>query len=152
MSRPTPTAPTGALAALVVALVAGILGMHAFTVHGTPPVEAYDAAPAVGAVTMSGEHVHAAADTTAATTPTTTTPTTTRGHHGQGEHAEHLLMLCAVMLGGAALVLLGLLITRGRHLLRLPRTLEPAQVVATLVAHVRATGPPPAWEFSVIRC
>ena len=147
MSRPTPTAPTGALAALVVALVAGILGMHAFTVHGTPPVEAYDAAPAVGAVTMSHEHVHAAG-----ALPEPTTATAPTEHHGQGEHAEHLLMLCAVMLGGAALVLLGLLLTRGRHLLRLPRTLEPAQVVATLVAHVRATGPPPAWEFSVIRC
>ena len=133
----------------MVALVAGILGMHAFTVHGTPPVEAYDAAPAVGAVTMSDEHVHAAG---ALPDPTTATATATTEHHGHGDHAEHLLVLCAVMLGGAALVLLGLLLTRGRHLLRLPRTLEPARVVATLVASVRATGPPPAWEFSVIRC
>lgn len=143
MSRPVPTAPARALAALVVALVAGILGMHALTLHGTPVAahEAHAATAGVEAMAMADGHVD---HTAAAGAPGT--------HHGSGGHAEHLLMLCAVMLGGAAIALLGLLLLPAQHPLRPLRALMPAVVVPTLVARVRATGPPPVWEFSVIRC
>ena len=140
MSRPTPTAPAGALAALVVALVAGILGMHALTLHGAPPAPSYDAAAGVEAVAMSHSEVGPA---DGATVPAM--------HHGSDEHSEHLLMLCAVMLGGAAIALLGLLVRSG-HPLRWLRTLMPAGALPAPVVRVRATGPPPAWQFSVIRC
>jgi hypothetical protein len=140
MSRPTSTAPAGALAALVVALVAGIFGMHALTLHGSPPAQSYDAAAGVEVAAMSHGGTGRA---DGASDPAT--------DHGSGEHSGHLLMLCAAMLGGAAIALLGLLVGPGHPLRRL-RTLMPAAVLPAPVVRVRATGPPPAWQFSVIRC
>jgi hypothetical protein len=140
MSRPTPAPHRAALAALVAALVVGILGMHALTLHG-PSSEAY----AVATAPAHGDH--AAADGAASSAPVGSAP-----DHGSGHHADHLLMLCAAMLAVAALLLLASLLVRIVRPVRLVGAFAPLAPTATVRSWVRATGPPPAWQFSVIRC
>ena len=72
--------------------------------------------------------------------------------HGSGQHADHLLMLCAAMLAVAALLLLAGLLVRAVRPVRLVGAFESLAPTATVRSWVRATGPPPAWQFSVIRC
>ena len=140
MSRPTPASHRAALVALVAALVVGILGMHALPLHG-PPSEAY----AVATAPDHGGHV--AADGAASSAPAGSAP-----DHGSGGHADHLLMLCAAMLAVAALLLLAGLLVRAVRPVRLVGAFAPVALAATVRSWVRATGPPPAWRFSVVRC
>ena len=143
------------LGALVVALVVGILGMHALASHGTP------AAAATSATSASVSDVpsaHVAAMSTGASH---------EGHHaahlrpsdrvvagadsGPSHHQSSMVMLCVVMLAAAALTLLVLLVV---NLIRplLPDAFRPAAVRARARQWVRGTGPPHEWQFSVIRC
>ena len=143
------------LAALVGALVVGILGMHALANHGTPaPVTAaatsgtasstsmvdmgsHDAAMASGA--SHDGHDHAAAASSAAGA-------------GHGSHdMSSMMMLCVVMLAAAALTFLVLLVIRILRPL-LPTAFLPAAVRERTLQWVRGTGPPAVWHFSVIRC
>ena len=139
MSRPT-VPHRAALAALVAALVVGILGMHALTLHG-PSSEAYAAAPAAA----HGDH---------GTThePAPSGPVGSAPDHGSDHHSDHLLMLCAAMLAVAALLLLAGLLVRAVRPVRLVGAFTSLAPTATVRSWVRATGPPPAWQFSVIRC
>jgi hypothetical protein len=143
------------LAAVVVSLVLGIVGMHALTTHG-----------------LGGGAGHAAMDMPTATTahlsshdaPTTVEPTTLAaaaaaaavpsvvagGDTGHG--VGHMMMLCVAMIalgtGTLLLALLGL-----RRLTRLWAHLATAATALFNSFRVRvANGPPPVWEFSVIRC
>ncbi len=143
-----------ALAALVVALVVGILGMHALTSHGTTvaPVAATGmTAPAhaaeMVASTSHDAHAHAAEPATG----TTAVRTEADRGSGSGHDMAGMAMLCVVMLAGAALTLLVLLAVGVRRPL-LPATFAPAAVRARVQRRVRGTGPPPVWQFSVIRC
>ncbi|QSR29037.1 hypothetical protein CFI00_00650 [Nocardioides sp. S5] len=144
MSRPSPAPHRAALATLVAALVVGILGMHALTLDGPSP-EAYAVAPA----TAHGDH---GAGHGNAHEPATSAPVTSAPDHGSGQHADHLLMLCAAMLAVAALLLLAGLLVRAVRPVRLVRAFAPLAPTSTVRSWVRATGPPPAWQFSVIRC
>lgn len=144
MSRPTPAPHRAALAALVAALVVGILGMHALTLHG-PSSEAYAAAPAAA-------HGHHGAGHGSAPEPATSAPVGSAPDHGAGQHSDHLVMLCAAMLAVAALLLLAGLLVRAVRPVRLLGAFAPVALAATVRSWVRATGPPPAWQFSVIRC
>lgn len=158
-----------ALAALVAALVLGILGMHALASHGTPATT--DASPGMTSMTgvMAGGMADRAIDSSwaragkADTAGMQTAQASAQlgshaaGHgsaqgsgHGSGD-AMSMLMLCAVMLAAAALTLLVLLVVR---VLRpvLPAAFHPAAVHAQARQWVRGTGPPYEWQFSVIRC
>lgn len=143
MNRWTPISHRAVLAALVAALVVGILGMHALTLHGTSS-EAY-AAPAAA----HGDHAAGHGDThgSAAGAPAGSAP-----EEGSGHHAGHLLVLCAAMLAGAALLLLAGLLVRVMRPVRLLGAFAPLAPTAAVRSWVRATGPPSAWQFSVIRC
>jgi hypothetical protein len=148
MSRPTPAPHRAALAALVAALVVGILGMHALTLHGPPSSEPYAAAPAAPAAPAADHgaghgNVHE---------PATSAPVGSAPDHGAGQHSDHLVMLCAAMLAVAALLLLAGLLVRTVRPVRLLGAFAPLALAATARSWVRATGPPPAWQFSVIRC
>lgn len=144
MSRPSPAPHRAALATLVAALVVGILGMHALTLHD-PSSEAYAAAPTAAHGDHAGSHVDM--HESAPGGPAGETP-----EDGSGHHADHLLMLCAAMLAVAALLLLAGLLVRIVRPVRLVGAFAPLAPTATVRSWVRATGPPPAWQFSVIRC
>jgi hypothetical protein len=137
--------PTGfALMGLVAVLVAGILGMHALGGHGTPA-----AANAVVARTSPDPHAaheHGAA----ASVPAISSGSAHEGADRSGHGLGGMVVLCAVMLA-AALGLLALLVV---PLVRRVRFVRLARLAARIqpVRWVRGTGPPPAWQFSVIRC
>jgi hypothetical protein len=72
--------------------------------------------------------------------------------HGSVPHHGGMLVLCALMLAGAAVWLLLLLVRRRVRGPLLPPALQPAPPLLRAVRWVRDTGPPPVWEFSVVRC
>lgn len=159
----TAARPSGrtALAAVVAALVVGILGMHALATHGTTPATA-SAAAAASSMAMTGgmpapepttsgdshqgrEHaVTSGASTSAADNAADT-------GSGSGHDMGTMAMLCVVMLAAAALTLLVLLAVRIVRPL-LPAAFHPAAAPARTLQWVRGTGPPHVWAFSVIRC
>ena len=127
---------------VVALLVAGILAMHALTLHGTAPTPAVagvaqhqSSAPRHAATPAGGEQKNASA-------------------HGSAQgmaHGADVLVLCALVLAAAAL--LGLLLTvigRCRRVrlrsLDLPAALAPAR------RWVRGSGPPSARGLYVLRC
>lgn len=140
------TQPVRLLATLVVVL--GILGMHSLA-HSGPshPPTAADAASALTQHMPDGTDAHAA--------PMRSSDATQPGR-SFGSGPEHTLgdmvMLCTAMLAAAGTVL-GLLWSIRRN----PRLWA---LVAPPVSYVRPsrwlarvdTGPPAAWQFSVIRC
>lgn len=144
------------LVVAVAAIVLGILGMHALTTHGTshhPGMSGMTAMPELpGTAPMNSTesmsvtgHQHATAPYTAALTPATAA--TGDSHGGQ---TGSMIMLCAVMLAAAASAALLLAL---RHTTTTWRTIPPyVRAVLTRTTARRATGPPPVWEFSVIRC
>lgn len=138
--------PTGfALMGLVAVLVAGILGMHALGGHGTP-------AAATAVVARTGPDPHAAHEHgAAASVPAISAGSTHEGADRSGHGLGGMVVLCAVMLAAAALGLPALLVVR---LVRRVRLVRLARLAARIqpVRWVRGTGPPPAWQFSVIRC
>jgi hypothetical protein len=145
------------MAALVTALVLGILGMHALASHGTP------AAPAAASSAMSMPGMTVADDTAM----TSSNPHASQAHEvpaaqptdeagvgsdsGSGHVMAGMVMLCVVMLAAAGLTLLAVLAT-GLFRPLLPAAFMPAAVRARTLQWVRGTGPPHEWQFSVIRC
>lgn len=131
-------------------LVLGILGMHALTSHG--------AAPGPGTVTSmettsAAQHDHhqIAQGVALATSSTADTAAASVDGSGSGHGLGGMVMLCVVMLAAAALTLLALLATGVVRRLWL-RVFDPLTAPIPTLTWVRDTGPPPAWEFSVIRC
>lgn len=142
------------LAALVTALILGILGMHALASHGTSATSSM-ASMASG---MAADVADEADDSRAhGSRPVDVdTHNSPMFSHLAGEDSGHgeamsMWMLCAVMLAAAAITLLVLLLAR---IVRpwLPASFHPAEVRARALQKVRGSRPPPAWEFSVIRC
>ena len=136
------------MSALVVVL--GIFGMHVLAHHGTthPPVPENASASAYvhDAVGGAGQH---AAQATGTDLGVASGPSRDRGSdHALGD----MVMLCVALLAAAGTVL-GL-----RTFVR--RSPRPWALLAVAVADVSPlrrlarldTGPPPVWQFSVIRC
>ncbi len=160
---PAAARPSGrtALAGLVVALVVGILGMHALASHGTPAAPAaassamsmpgmtagHDAAMPSGDLHAARPH-HASAAQFSDHSSAGSSP---GAGSGSGHGMAGMVMLCVVMLAAAGLTLLAVL---AAGLLRplLPVAFMPAAVRARALQWVRGTGPPHEWQFSVIRC
>lgn len=147
---PTSGART-AVAALVAALVVGILGMHALASHGTA------AAPTASSSMTGMSSAHEAAlasgdshDGHADAQPSMAA-SGTGAESGSGHDMANMVMLCVVMLAAAALTLLVLLAVRFVRTV-LPAGFQPAAVRAHALQWVRGTGPPYVWQFSVIRC
>lgn len=142
-----------ALAALVAALVVGILGMHALASHGTSGATTSVSMtattghnPAMAAGVSHEGHAHAAA------TPLTAQASVETGaDSGSGHDMAGMVMLCGVMLAAAAMTLL-VLLAAGVFRPLLPAAFQPAVVVERALRWVRGTGPPHEWQFSVIRC
>jgi hypothetical protein len=145
-----------ALAALVAALVLGILGMHSLAIHGTPA--GFSASPGVpsmaggaaGASDSSRAHASKTDDVGLLTGKVSGDGSMQGSGHGSGDGMS-MLMLCAVMLAAAALTVLVLLVV-GIVRPLLPGAFHPAAVRARALQWVRGTGPPHEWHFSVIRC
>lgn len=149
-----------ALAFLVTALVLGILGMHALASHVTPATSAPspDMSSMVGMTRgMAASVADQVDDSSRANASNADAAGLQTGHgsakgpdHGSGD-AMSMLMLCAVMLSAATFTLLALL---GVGMVRplLPAAFHPAVVRARALQWLRGAGPPPEWQFSVIRC
>lgn len=128
---------TAALGAVVVAIVVGIVGMHALSLDAVPSGGDHAAHAAhAGTVSMADHPLQ----------ETEVGPVTGSGH---GLH--HAAMTCVFMLAAAGALLLVLLVLR-----RVPRSWvrsAPAVRSPRRPPLLRVgTGPPPVWEFSVIRC
>ena len=137
------------LAALVAALVLGILGMHALGAgaHAATP----DASGLTGLTGMSAMDVMTGMADPVATTDQDHGPLHASGHAPLPHHGG-MVMLCALMLAGAAVWLLLLLVQRRLRGPLLPPALQPAPALLRAGRWVRDTGPPAVWEFSVVRC
>ena len=153
------------LVALVAALVVGILGMHALASHSAPSpagaadaavpsrsmsvagaASGHDAAMAAGTSHVGHAHPEAAPHASAGAAGTSADP----GSDSRHDMAS-MVMLCAVMLATAALTLL-VVLAAGIVRPLLPAAFQPAAVRERALEWVRGTGPPPEWQFSVIRC
>lgn len=161
------TLTTGGLIAVVGALGLGILGMHGLTQHGASPVPA--SRQSVAAVSVDPHAAHPAPHHKPVATETgtqTSTETSTgaaasaspAASPGSGASspthgsASDIVRLCgAMLLAAAAGLLLALRLVQFGHLA--PASLRPLFRVPAFPATARAgTGPPPVWEFSVVRC
>ncbi|MFC7358793.1 hypothetical protein [Nocardioides astragali] len=142
--------PTGRLMRLgaALAIVIGLFGMHVLSHHGMPH-EQTTAAP----ISTSAAHADGGHSTTRAEDPARTAPVHGAGDAGATGHSlGDLLMLCVAMLAAVS-TLLGLYALGGR-------THRPWAILRPAATHVRpalrlaptGTGPPPVWQFSVIRC
>lgn len=162
-NKPARLTFAGALAVAV--LILGLLGMHALVASSDtaalPPTHS-DRDTQSAAATSTG-HLDPAGATRAGHgqhADTTGTPDggsllsapieEGNGAHGGGHDMGGALMMCLAVLA-AALALLGAALTRstGR-----PWRARPtfASVRRPARAGLHAAGPPPVWEFSVIRC
>ncbi|KQV69613.1 hypothetical protein ASC64_07140 [Nocardioides sp. Root122] len=146
------------LAALVAALVVGILGMHALPSHGAPAATTDRTASAahtssmIAMSPMSGmPSGHDTAMEVGDSHEGHTTAASTAGGGGSGRDMVSTVMLCVVMLAAAALTLL-VVLAAGVLRLLLPAAFKPAAVRERALQRVRGTGPPHEWQFSVIRC
>lgn len=163
---PAAARPSGrtALAGLVVALVVGILGMHALASHGTPaaPAAASSAMSMTGMTGMTAVHdaampsgdLHAARAhhaSAAQLSDHASAGSSPGAGSGSGHGMAGMVMLCVVMLAAAGLTLLAVL-AAGLFRPLLPVAFMPAAVRARALQWVRGTGPPHEWQFSVIRC
>lgn len=140
------------LAAVVVSLVLGIVGMHALNTHGLMGGAGHAAMDIPSATTAHLSESHEPpADVDHAAGAASATPRVVAGGdtgHGLG----HMMTLCVAMIAlGAGTLLLALLALRRlpRRWAHLPTT--PTALVKRFPVRL-ATGPPPVWEFSVIRC
>ena len=152
--RPTTSTATrllpAALAAVVATIVLGILGMHALSTH---TVMSHNmTAPMTGPMTapMTG-HVDGIRDAGAAHGSATAAEVFAAGPAGSGHAMGDMVMLCVFMLAAAGALLLALTAPR-----RTPRPYATSRASTSTFLRLprlrAATGPPPAWEFSVIRC
>lgn len=149
------------LLAFVGIVVLGILGMHALGLHGTGTPMSDDAPTAsmshtqdIAASTYGAlDHVdRALAGTTTMgigepSSVMKASETSSDGRHGMVD----MVVLCVAVLAGAVALLLSIAL-----LCRRPRRWDPTGALrTTLTSFVPSrvgTGPPPAWQFSVIRC
>ncbi|MER7560368.1 DUF6153 family protein [Nocardioides sp. NPDC126508] len=129
----------GLLAAAVLT-VAGLLAMHALGLHGTR-TDGEHATMSLPAAHV--EHMHATEHADHGATGHT-------GHPGGEGHAA--MMLCAAFLIAAGVLLISGLWRRTPAWWFARLRLRPLTAGSvSFVAHP-ATGPPPEWAFSVIRC
>jgi hypothetical protein len=153
-SRTTTSQAAGRLppvlwAGVVVALVLGIVGMHTLNTHGLmggTDHATMTTAPDSGR-DMSG-------DMTATHGGVAGAPAATMdgSEGGTGDVLGHMLMLCVAMLTVAAGALLLALLALRRHP-HLWAQLPTAPTTVTRWVSARlGVGPPPVWEFSVVRC
>ncbi|MCM3515148.1 DUF6153 family protein [Nocardioides sp. P86] len=151
----TGRAVPGLLAAVVVSIVLGILGMHALSTHGVMGEADHGGHPA-----MSGMSSDTAAPAESLVLDPVADPVADPAVDGSGsdEGGGHdmggMVMLCAAMLAATAAALLLLAALGTRHTPRFWALLPTAATTVTTgwVASRLGTGPPPVWEFSVIRC
>ena len=146
------------LTAAVVAIVAGIIGMHALTTHGA--MAATDHASMTAAMgspaTMTADdsetlRPHGIDAAATATVSGVSVAGPRRGMGGMGD-MNGMVMLCGFMITAAAATLL-LFLLAWRLIPVLPtRRRSAAATLRRLVTTHHETGPPPVWEFSVIRC
>ena len=145
--RPRPAGRAGArsagLCALVAALVLGILGMHALGAGAHARADGHHMSVAVPTEATGLDHGVDLGVDHGSQHPSDHDPVP---HHGG------VLVLCALMLAGAAVWLLLLLVRRRVRGALLPPALQPAPALLRAVRWVRDTGPPPVWAFSVVRC
>jgi hypothetical protein len=165
-----PTRPSGnrmarpVLVAAVVAIALGILAMHAIALRGICHQPTLGAAtstmtPGMGHPALDGpgfaassHHeppVHATGgDTHAGAAAPSGAAAPTAGDRGMG----HMVLLCVAMLAAAAGTLLALraLIRRAPRVWAVLRRAPSRRITGWLPS--TGTGPPPVWEFSVIRC
>lgn len=141
--RTTGTHARAALLAAVVVTVAGLLGMHALSLHGTGTDGEH------GALSLPAAHIdHAHA--LDHTDPADHGAADPAGHPDSGGHTA--MTLCAAFLLAAGVLLLAGL-WRRTSAWRLPRSVSSPRTTGRVRAITRpATGPPPEWAFSVIRC
>jgi Family of unknown function (DUF6153) len=136
-TRPLRRVLPGLLAAVVAAIVLGILGMHALNTHAMTMADAgHDATTGHSALLAAGE---ASADEA--------TVTERVGGHGTGP----MQMLCAVMLAAAG-ALLAVVVALRRSPRRWAHLRAELTALVTMPTALLETRPPPVWEFSVMRC
>jgi hypothetical protein len=144
------------LALVIAALVIGIFGMHGMVAGAGRSMgkmgEHATTAPAAQPMSSPDLSTSTAPHTPAATGVSASTKATSL-HAGSADMGD-MLMLCVAVLtagAGALLAALRLLALRRQSLTGL---LSPRRtgVLLRLVASDATTGPPPVWEFSVIRC
>lgn len=133
-----------AVPALLSAVILGILGMHVLSQHCATftdePAAASHSGMAGMVGTTHGEHV---SEPVAAVAAVVT---------GDADGPAHLgLMLCAFIVLASAIALL-LVAVRGRSHLPSYDVGRARSLVPRLRASPGGTGPPPVWQFSVIRC
>lgn len=142
-----------ALLALVAgALCLGILAMHALDVHGSMAQPSHRAAAVSHDVLPAASPAHAGATTTGAAATGAAALGPSVADHGSGSHGMGtMVMLCVAMLAGAWLLVIALLVRRLPPRVWAVLGAVPRRALASITTR-RATGPPPVWEFSVIRC
>ncbi|MEU6138485.1 hypothetical protein [Nocardioides sp. NPDC047086] len=144
-------ARAGLLTAVVVT-VAGLLAMHALSLHGTGTDGEH------GRMSLPAAHVahshaldHAAHDTTHDTTHDAAHDAADDTGHPGGE-GHTAMMLCAAFLIAAGALLLSRLWRRTPAWWFAHSHLRSRAAGSTPFRTHPATGPPPEWAFSVIRC
>ena len=137
------------LAAVLVVLF-GILGMHAINNHGVmgsgPSGSGHDMSSMAATPVSAATVVVSAGEQAAGLVAPAISDPADSGHEPGG-----LLMLCLAMLAVASIALAAAV--RSSNPLRWlthPRRADYSR--SPLRSPVRGTGPPPSWEFSVIRC
>lgn len=140
------------LAAAVVSVVFGIVGMHALDTHGVMGNPEHAAMTGQTTGQTSGSHGDMSADMGASDLAGVTGAGAAAPAGNSGHTMGGMVMSCVAVLAAAAGVLLLLLIGLRRiprvwaHLPTVPGTL-PRWFTARI-----GTGPSPVWDFSVIRC
>lgn len=129
------------------AIVLGLLGMHVLSHHGAT----HETAPTVTAP-LAAAHHDAAGATHQAPPAHDSTGSGDGGAGGTGHVLGDMVMLCVAMLAVAATLLA--LLAFIRRVPRLWAVLRPAVTRFRPTGRLTptGTGPPPVWEFSVIRC
>lgn len=152
-SRTRPAGLLRMLPLVVVAIVIGILGMHALTASHAMAMDSAGHSSAAAATTGNPSPAKAEGVDligTVSILSDTTGPAVVDAGDGSGHGMGTMMMLCAAMLVSAGALLLALFAWR-----RSPRVwarLTTYAVRSGPPTWITNTGPPSAWEFSVIRC
>ena len=149
------TAQPGLLAVFVVALVLGILGMHALSSHASASAADLGAHTAMSGTGSQPGGVAAAVAAEGPASGAVVERVATSDAAGSAQHGEHhgagMVMLCAAMLAATAAATL-LLILGLRRTPRLWAILRARSTTTRSSTSRPGSGPPPVWQFSVIRC
>lgn len=135
----------------VLAVLFGILGMHALNSHGAMAGQTSGGAQHQMSSSSAPEQGHTTAATVVVNLGQAIDPASSdalSAPAGSGHGPTGMLMLCLAMLVAVALTVAAV----WRSGKPLWRRLRPPHVVGRLRAAARGAGPPPSWEFSVIRC